>query len=112
MRIRFHHTFTALTLLALSTLSFHPAARAQGTAQGTPFLYRGHLNMGGSPANGTYDLAFSLFDTSQGGTATAGPMTNSATKVSNGLFHVTLDFGPGPFTNTNYWLDDQRAPHR
>lgn len=61
--------------------------------------------MGGSPSKGTYDLVFSLFETAQGGGAVAGPITNSATKLSNGLFAVTLDFGPGPFTSTNYWLN-------
>ena len=106
MKIKIQHPHTALALLMLSTFCFHlPVARAQGTAQGTPFLYRGHLDIGGSPANGTYDLAFSLFEAAQDGTATAGPVTNSLTKVSNGLFAVTLDFGPGPFTSTNYWLE-------
>src|SRR6202030_1926600 len=31
--------------------------------------------------------------------------TNTATAGSNGLFTVTMDFGPGVFTGTNYWLD-------
>jgi hypothetical protein len=107
MKNRLHHSFTALALLVLSTLSLHLSA---ARAQGTPFLYRGHLIMGGSPANGTYDLAFSLCETIQGGAATAGPITNSATKVTDGLFFVTLDFGPGPFTGTNYWLDINVRP--
>jgi len=32
-------------------------------------------------------------------------LTNSGTVVSNGLFAVTLDFGPGVFTGTNFWME-------
>jgi microcystin-dependent protein len=35
----------------------------------------------------------------------AGPITNTAVAVSNGLFTVSLDFGPGVFTGTNYWVE-------
>jgi hypothetical protein len=93
----------ALAFLALfSSLNLQfPAARAQGTA----FNYHGKLNDGGSPANGAYDLTFSLFLTNSGGVAAAGPVTNLATAVSNGLFTVAVDFGAGVFTGSNYWLD-------
>jgi hypothetical protein len=74
-------------------------------AQGTAFTYQGRLNSGGAPANGTYDLLFSLYNVSTNGLIYAGPLTNSATAVSNGLFTVTLDFGPGIFTGPAYWLD-------
>ncbi len=33
------------------------------------------------------------------------PLTNAAVAVNNRLFTTTLDFGPGIFTGTNYWLD-------
>ncbi len=33
------------------------------------------------------------------------PLTNSAVVVTNGLFTTTLNFGPGIFTGTNYWLE-------
>jgi hypothetical protein len=74
-------------------------------AQGTAFSYQGRLNSAGSPANGSYDLAFTLFATNAGGTPTAGPITNLATPVSNGLFVAAVDFGPGVFTGSNFWLD-------
>jgi hypothetical protein len=62
-------------------------------AQGTAFTYQGRLNNDGAPANGSFDLTFTLFNINSGGAAVAGPVTNLATAVSNGLFTVTLDFG-------------------
>ena len=75
-------------------------ARAQGTA----FSYQGHLNVGATPANGLYDLRFSIWNAATSGAITAGPLTNAATLVSNGLFTVTLDFGAGVFGGENCWL--------
>jgi len=72
-------------------------------AQGTAFIYQGRLNNNGSPASGTYDLRFSLYDASTNGNSINIPQTNFATAVSSGLFAATLDFGP-VFTGTNYWL--------
>lgn len=74
-------------------------------AQGTAFTYQGRFNDGGMPANGSYDLAFTLFATNTSGVAIAGPVTNSATEVSNGLFTTVLDFGPGAFIGGSTWLE-------
>jgi hypothetical protein len=95
MKTKLHSLFIALALLA----GVHQAA-----AQGTAFTYQGRLNNNGSPASGTYNLTFTLFGTNTTGVAVAGPVTNSATGVSNGLFIVTLDFG-GVFSGSNYWLE-------
>jgi hypothetical protein len=35
----------------------------------------------------------------------AGPLTNSATAVNNGLFTAELDFGSGVFNGMSYWLE-------
>ncbi len=75
------------------------------SAQTTAFSYQGRLNDGGNPANGTYDLTFTLYNSSNvPGQVVAGPLTNPATTISNGLFAVTLDFGANVFTGSNYWL--------
>ena len=74
-------------------------------AQGTAFTYQGQLDSGSIPANGSFDLTFSLFTASSGGSPAFGPLTNTAVGVSNGLFAVTLDFGSGVFTGVNYWLE-------
>jgi type VI secretion system secreted protein VgrG len=88
---------SALTVLAPAEL-LH--------AQGTAFTYQGGLNDGAIPANGKYDLRFSVYDsTNNPGNLVAGPITNSATGISNGLFAATLDFGVGVFDGNPRWLD-------
>jgi len=74
-------------------------------AQGTAFTYQGRLNSGGTPANGSYDLAFTLFTTNVTGSPLAGPVTNTAVTATNGLFTTLVDFGPGRFTSTSNWLE-------
>ena len=89
-----------LLLVSIPVLPF-----ATVFAQGTAFSYPGRLNSGANPANGNYDLTFALFNLSNGGSAVAGPATAGAVTVSNGLFTVALDFGPGVFNGTAYWLE-------
>ncbi len=97
---------TLVLLMFIAVMLVTMAARAQGTA----FAYQGRLQNNGAPANGNYDLTFSLYTTNAGGTAVAGPVTESATAVSNGLFTTTIDFGTGTFTGTDYWLDISVSP--
>src|SRR5208283_1330490 len=92
----------ALTSLALSTLNVQLST---AWAQGTVITYQGQLQNNGSPASGTYNLTFALFNTSSGGNAVAGPITNNGVLVSNGLFTVLIDFGPGGFAGATNWLE-------
>jgi hypothetical protein len=87
-----------LTVLALCA-SLHQAA-----AQGTAFTYQGRLNNNGNPANGLYDFTFTLWNDLSGGSQNGPFVTDLAVGVTNGLFTVTLDFGPGIFTGPSYWL--------
>ena len=62
------------------------------------------------PANGSYDLTFSLYNsTNLAGTVLAGPVTNSAVAVTNGLFTTTLDFGARRFHRRELLAADRRA---
>jgi hypothetical protein len=64
-------------------------------AQGTAFTYQGQLQNNGGPANGYFDFTFALFNTNAGGPIqVGGTLTNLDVGVTNGLFTVTLDFGP------------------
>jgi hypothetical protein len=89
----------------LSLLSLTFAVAQSLCAQGTAFTYQGSLHNNGAPANGLYDITFSIFGASSGGSAIAGPVTNAATGVTNGLFTVTLDFGSTPFGGNSRWLE-------
>ena len=92
--------------LSLAFLLIVSSQLSTCSAQGTAFTYQGRLSDGGNPAGGIYDLRFTIYDsTNIPGNVVAGPLTNSATAVSNGLFTVTLDFGPGVFTGLDRWLD-------
>ena len=70
-----------LVILMLLALGIQPLTVC---AQGTAFNYNGRLFSGGIPANGSYDLTFTLFNVSSNGATVAGPITNSATAKSNG----------------------------
>lgn len=74
-------------------------------AQGTAFTYQGRLTDAGNPANGDYDLKFSIFDDPSAGSQIGDSVTNSPVTVSNGLFTVTLDFGAGMFDGAARWLE-------
>jgi hypothetical protein len=90
-----------LGLVLLSTLNPHLSTCL---AQGTAFTYQGHLLDSGSPAQGSYDLTFSVWDAASGPAQVGGTLTNANTPVSNGLFTVTLDFGGGVFDGSARWL--------
>ena len=79
-------------------------AASPALAQTSAFTYQGRLNANGQPANGDYDLVFSLFSSSGGSDQVGGRITNTATPVSSGLFTTTVDFGASAFDGQNRWL--------
>jgi formylglycine-generating enzyme required for sulfatase activity len=91
--------FKLFTLCVLTATLGLPAF-----AQGTAFNYQGRLNDGVNPANGSYDLTFSLFNASNGVGQVGGILTNSAIAISNGMFTVALDFG-NQFPGADRWLE-------
>jgi trimeric autotransporter adhesin len=101
MKTKLPRLFAALVLLAFSILiSQFTSARAQGTA----FTYQGRLTDGANPANGAYDLRFTVFDNSAGGSQQGPALTNNTIAISNGLFTATLDFG-NQFPGAGRWLE-------
>jgi pectin methylesterase-like acyl-CoA thioesterase len=75
-----------------SSLPLSPLAPA-----GSGFTYQGRLASSGSPANGLFDLVFTLFDDPSTGTVVSTPVTLTNQTVTGGLFTVTLDFGSSSF---------------
>jgi len=91
----------ALLLLLLATVDL---LSSTAQAQGTAFTYQGRLNTSGAPANGSYDVQFTLYTANAAGSVFAGPVTNPAVAVTNGLFTTTVDFGAGVFLGSSNWL--------
>ena len=79
-------------------------------AQLAAFTYQGQLLDDGEPANGSYDLRFTLADAPAQGHLIAGPLTNAAVAVRDGLFLVTLDFGGSAFDGSPRWLEIEVRP--
>jgi hypothetical protein len=59
----------------------------------TAFTYQGELAANGSPAQGVFDLRFSLYDSASGGLPLTGSLCADNLAMSAGRFSVTLDFG-------------------
>ncbi len=76
------------------------------SAQSTAITYQGRLTDNGSPATGSYELKFTIYDTviSPGGNVIGQSLTVPAVGVTNGLFTVALDFGAGVFNGEPRWL--------
>ena len=83
MKTQYGKTLLALLAVMAGVLQLH--------AQGTAFTYQGRLDNGGNPANGIYDLTFTVYPAVTGGSAN-GAVTNTGVAVSGGLFTTTLDF--------------------
>ena len=71
---------------------------------GTAFTYQGRLNSGGQPANGIYDLRFTLYDAAGGSGQVGSPVTNAPVIITNGNFTALLDFGAA-FNGEARWLE-------
>lgn len=91
-----------VALLALPTVDSHLSTCS---AQGTAFTYQGRLDDAGSPANGLYDLRFTLYNQLSGGSTVGAPITRPATPVSGGVFTVVLDYGAGVFDGSARWIE-------
>lgn len=92
-------------LVILAALSALNPRFSSCMAQGTAFTYEGRLNDGTNPANGNYDLQFTIHDALTNGTVVGGPISSAPTAANNGLFSVVLDFGAGVFTGPARWLE-------
>ena len=92
------HFARLIALLLLSILNLPLSTFAQDTL----ITYQGRLNDNGNPANGLYDLRFSLYDNSSGGLPVGNNVSQTA-PVTNGLFTSSINFGAS-FAGANRWL--------
>jgi hypothetical protein len=71
---------------------------------GTAFTYQGQLTQDGSPANGSFDFRFALYDDPEVGNQAGSILEIEDVLVSDGAFTVELDFGE-QFDGTPLWLE-------
>ena len=90
----------ACALLALALIG-------SALAQTTAFTYQGKLVDNGTPATGSYDLQFKLFDSADfvTGNQVGSTLNKFAVAVTAGIFTVGLDFGAGVFTGAARFLE-------
>jgi hypothetical protein len=68
------------------------------------FTYQGQLQESSSPVNGSCDVQFSLWDAAGGGSQIGNTQGAGGLNVVDGLFTALLDFGSGPFSGDDRWL--------
>ncbi len=90
-----------LVVLCLALLTL---VRVEAGLFGSEFSYQGELSQSGTPAEGTFDFFFELYDTDVNGTAIGTAVLLDDVQVANGLFSVELDFGFEPFAGDQLWL--------
>ncbi len=66
--------------------------------------FKVELDENGTPANGLYNMAFTLFDDAVGGIVVGTPVVHGAVPVVDGKFAADLDFGGAAFAD-NRWLE-------
>jgi len=87
-----------LLILALCGSCALPAAD-------TVFRYQGSLASGGQPAEGLFDLRFTLHSAESGDSQLGENYLALAAPITNGLFTLDLDFGATPFNGDARWLE-------
>lgn len=85
---------------AAALLSCFAAAQSD-----TSFTYQGELTENGQPAEGEYEMAFSLWDDLSSGGLVGGPLVLDGVRVTGGRFSAELDFGAAAFDNGSRWLE-------
>jgi hypothetical protein len=96
-------SFSWLIILVASSIGAAPIHLAAAPI-GTTITYQGRFTDGGSPANGTYDFEFKLYDDAAAGTQVGSTLAKEDISVTDGYFTTTLDFGSGIFTGDARWL--------
>lgn len=103
-------------LLKWGVVSTVWASAASAQSQSEAFVYQGQLRSQGVPLNETVDMRFTLFDAETESSPVAGAVVFDGillppVTITNGLFSVELDFGPGALL-LGHWLEiEVRSPH-
>lgn len=88
------------TIITLCTLMSSALA---SSAVAEPFTYQGQLMDAGTPANGLYDMTFTLADSAVGGFALSVDSINNVSVV-DGVFTVEIDFPSSLLNSSSRWM--------
>ena len=91
------------TLAASAMPSFQEPASVDAQVSAA-FTYQGTLEEGGSPANGSYDFQFILYNALSGGAQVGSTVNANDVAASDGGFSVALNFG-SVFDGVAVWLE-------
>ena len=75
------------------------------SAQTTTFNFQGRLNSGGNPANGNFEMQFTLFDAVAGGSQIGAVVVRPNVVAVNGIFSTQLDFGGAAFNGAARFVE-------
>lgn len=78
---------------------------SQADSMGTAFTYQGRFIDSNSPAVGSYDFEYKLYDALTGGTQLGNAIYKDNLDVVDGYFTTGLDFGTGVFDGEARWLE-------
>ena len=81
----------------------------QAVAADMGITYQGYLEDNSSPADGTFDFIFSLYDDDISGTFVVSTTVDDVL-VEDGLFTANLDFDSGDFDGEERWMEIQVRP--
>ena len=79
-------------------------------SQTTDFTYQGFLKVDGAPANGSFDFEISICTLLTDGSCTVTLPSINAVQVTDGIFSVSLNFGPAFFTGADKFLEIRVRP--
>lgn len=96
--------------LAAAVLALCATSESGLFAQGSAFVYQGVLNQGGAGVAEVCDLTFTLYSAASAGSAVGTSNVVQDLALTNGLFAVTLDFGPAAFSGAPRWLEVAARP--
>ena len=89
---------------------FGALASRDASAQTTGFTYQGKLDDSGMPANGLYDFTMTLWDAFTNGAQIGPTLSLTNRPVTDGIFTLVLNFGPGVFTGPPRYLEISLKP--
>lgn len=89
--------FTAGLLLRTATVNAKPL--------GSAFTYQGQLNVSRVPANGDYDLQFTLGSAATGNRCASPPITEPAMAIVAGLINISVDFTDVTYNGAALWVE-------